>query len=188
MLFVQGGEFEMGDHSGQGQTRERPVHKVRLSSYYLGKYPVTQRLWEAVMGTNPSFFKGPERPVEQVSWEECQEFLQKLNDQTRKAYRLPTEAEWEYGARGGDNSQGYTYSGNDKLKEVAWYGDNSHGETKDVGQRKPNELGLYDMTGNVWEWCQDWYDGQYYQQCADSGLTVNPQGPDSGSYRVSPWR
>ena len=184
MIYVNGGSFLMGDSLEDADEEDIPVHEVQLSSYYLGKYPVTQGLWESLMGNNPSFFKGLERPVEQVSWEDCQDFIKKLNDLTGKSYRLPTEAEWEYAARGGQESKGYLYAGNDKLKEVAWYAENSHGETKEVGQRMPNELGLYDMSGNVDEWCQDWYDGEFYKQCADNGATVNPQGPDRGVSRV----
>ena len=111
MVFVEGGTFMMGSEDSEADTDESPIHEVKLDTFYLSRYPVTQRLWELVMDTNPSFFKGSDRPVEQVSWEECQVFLQKLNDQTGKIYRLPTEAEWEYAARGGTNNQGYTYAG-----------------------------------------------------------------------------
>ncbi len=174
----------MGSEAREAFIREKPIHEVSLASFWMGQYPVTQRLWEAVMGTNPSFFKGWDRPVEQVSWEDCQEFLKKLNEQTGKIYRLPTEAEWEYAARGGQKSQGFTYSGSNKLKEVGWYSRNSHGETKVVGQKIPNELGIYDMSGNVWEWCEDWFSDKYYQEFVDGGLVENPKGPENGSSRV----
>ncbi len=174
----------MGDGEKDWLGNQQTIHEVELDAFHIAQYPVTQGLWEAVMGTNPSFFKGRDRPVEQVSWEECQEFLKKLNEQTGKVYRLPTEAEWEYAARGGQKSQGFTYSGSNKLKEVGWFETNSHGETKAVGQKLPNELGLYDMSGNVWEWCEDWYGGSYYQKYADKGMVKNPGGPENGSTRV----
>jgi formylglycine-generating enzyme required for sulfatase activity len=179
LVLVEGGSFNMG--SEDGEDWERPVHEVRLSAYHISKYPVTQAQWQAVMGNNPSNFKGDARPVEQVSWEDCQLFIKKLNKFTGKQYRLPTEAEWEYAARGGNKSRGYTYSGSNNLDEVGWYDSNSAGlETHAVGQKKPNELGLYDVSGNVWEWCNDWYDEDYYGQSPSS----NPQGPSSGSGRV----
>ena len=142
----------------------------------MGKYEVTQGLWKAVMGNNRSYFKsGDNYPVENVSWDDCQEFISKLNSLTGKNFRLPTEAEWEYAARGG---QGFKYSGSNNLDEVAWYIDNSGSKTHAVGLKKPNAMGLYDMNGNVWEWCSDWY-GNY------SGDAVsNPLGANSGSYRV----
>ncbi|MEZ4967804.1 MAG: formylglycine-generating enzyme family protein [Saprospiraceae bacterium] len=185
MVPVEGGEFDTGDEYGDLWDWCRPVHRVKVSDFYLGKYPVTQELWEAVMGDNPSFFKGGQRPVEQVSWEDAQTFIKKLNEMTGERFRLPSEAEWEYAARGGRHKSPYRYAGSDKLKEVGWFGSNSHGETKPVGLKAPNELGLYDMCGNVWEWCEDWYGGSdYYQECKRTGLTENPAGPKSGSLRV----
>ena len=185
MIEVKGGTFTMGDDHGEFND-EKPAHPVQLDDFYLGEYVVTQGLWMAVMGPdhNPSYYTGENRPVETVSWEDAQSFIQKLNNITRKKYRLPTEAEWEYAARGGTYSRGTTYAGSDHLKEVGWYTTNSHRETKDVGQKLPNELGLYDMSGNVWEWCQDWYDKNYYEKCKKEGTVVNPQGPDRGTYRV----
>jgi formylglycine-generating enzyme required for sulfatase activity len=180
-IFVPGGTFTMGATAEQGSDAydsEKPAHKVTLSSYSIGKYPVTQAQWKAVMGSNPSYFKGDNLPVERVSWEDVQEFIQKLNTLTGKNFRLPTEAEWEYAARGGNKSKGYKYSGSNNLDEVAWYGDNSGGKTHPVGTKAPNELGIYDMSGNVWEWCSDWY-GEY-SHTAQS----NPTGPSSGSLRV----
>jgi formylglycine-generating enzyme required for sulfatase activity len=178
MVSVEGGTFQMGSNSGEND--ERPVHGVTLSSFSIGKTEVTQAQWQAVMGANPSYYKGDTRPVERVSWEDCQLFVEKLNRLTGKRYRLPTEAEWEYAARGGNKSRGYTYSGSDNLDEVAWYNENSGDESHAVGQKQANELGLYDMTGNVWEWCSDWYSSDYYGQSS----TSNPQGASSGSYRV----
>ena len=183
MVYVSGGTFTMGATSEQGSDaydREKPAHSVTLSGYYIGKYEVTQELWKAVMGSNPSRFKGDNLPVEQVSWDDVQEFLRKLNAMTGKRYRLPTEAEWEFAARGGNSSRGYKYSGSNSLGSVAWYYDNSGSRTHAVGTKSPNELGIYDMSGNVWEWCQDWYGGSYYE----NSPRTNPKGPNSGSDRV----
>lgn len=182
MIRVEGGTFTMGATSEQGSDfvdDDKPAHRVTLSSYYIGETEVTQALWEAVMGSNPSNFKGANHPVENVSWNDCKIFISKLNAITGKTFRLPTEAEWEYAARGGKKSKGYKYSGSNTLGNVAWYGDNSGNETHDVKTKSPNELGLYDMSGNVWEWCQDWYDDY------SSSSQTNPTGPSSGSLRVS---
>ena len=181
MIAVEGGTFTMGATAEQGNdaySDEKPAHQVTLSSYYIGMFEVTQELWQAVMGSNPSFFKGNKKPVEQVSWNDCQEFITKLNSLTGQEFRLPTEAEWEYAARGGKKSKGYKYSGSNNIDDVAWYNDNSSSTTHDVGQKIPNELGLYDMSGNVCEWCSDWY-GSY-----SSNAQTNPVGPSSGSFRV----
>ena len=182
MVKVAGGTFQMGATSEQGSdadSDEKPVHSVTLPDYYIGQTEVTQELWEAVMGSNPSYFKGDnQRPVEKVSWDDCQEFIEKLNRLTGKSFRLPTEAEWEYAARGGNKSKGYKYSGSNNPDAVAWYDDNSGGNTHTVAQKQSNELGLYDMSGNVWEWCQDWY-GNY-----SSNSQTNPTGPSTGSHRV----
>ena len=189
MVYVEGGTFTMGDTGEQGGdvfSDEKPAHSVTLSSYHIGQTEVTQELWEAVMGSNPSEFKGSNRPVECVSWDDCQEFISRLNAKTGKRFRLPTEAEWEYAARGGSRSRGYKYSGSDNIYDVAWFTQNSCDKgssspdygTHAVGTKLPNELGLYDMTGNVWEWCSDWY-GTY-----SSSAQSNPTGPSSGSYRV----
>ena len=153
MVYVAGGEFEMGRKDAEAEDWEKPVHKVILSPFFMSKYLVTQELWESVMGDNPSSFKGTDRPVEKVSWNDAQVFVEKLNVQTGKQYRLPTEAEWEYAARGGKRSMGFLYAGSDKLKEVGWYDANSGNETHPVGQLLGNELGIYDLSGNVWEWC-----------------------------------
>ena len=178
MVYVEGGTFTMGDTFGGGNSDERPTHSVTLSPFYIGKYEVTQAQWKSVMGNNPSNFKGDNLPVENVSWNDIQEFIRKLNAKTGKKYRLPTEAEWEYAARGGRKSQGYEYSGSNDIDAVAWYYYNSNDKTHPVGQKQPNELGIYDMTGSVWEWCADWR-GSY------SGWSqTNPTGPSSGSSRV----
>ena len=181
MVYVSGGTFTMGATSEQGSDAydsEKPAHSVTLSGYYIGKYEVTQELWKAVMGSNPSYYKGDNLPVENVSWNDVQEFLRKLNVMTGKRYRLPTEAEWEFAARGGNSSRGYKYSGSNSIGNVAWYRDNSGDRTHNVGTKSPNELGIYDMSGNVLEWCQDWY-GSY-----SSSSQRNPKGSNSGSIRV----
>ena len=184
MIAVEGGTFQMGATSEQGSdadSDEKPVHSVTLSDYSIGETEVTQELWEAVMGSNPSNFSGyPQRPVEEVSWNDCQEFITKLNNLTGKSFRLPTEAEWEYAARGGSKSQGYKYSGSNTIDDVAWYKNNSGSKTHDVKTKAANELGIYDMSGNVWEWCQDRYNSSYYS----SSLENNPTGPTTGSYLV----
>ena len=183
MIKVEGGTFQMGATSEQGDNAyddEYPVHSVTLSDYYIGETEVTQELWQAVMGSKPSKFKGSQRPVERVSWKDCQEFITRLNQLTGKNFRLPTEAEWEYAARGGNNSQGYKYSGSNTIGNVAWYDDNSNSRTHDVKTKTPNELGIYDMSGNVREWCQDWYNSNYYSNSPQT----NPTGPSTGSHRV----
>ena len=181
MVFVEGGTFMMGATSEQESDAfdwEKPAHRVTLSDFYIGKYEVTQAQWGAVMGSNPSKFKGNDLPVERVSWEDCQAFIRKLNERTGLRFRLPTEAEWEYAARGGNQSRGYKYSGSDAIDKVAWYSGKSGKSTNSVGRKRANELGLYDMSGNVFEWCSDWY-GDY-----SSSSQTNPTGPSSGDRRV----
>ena len=181
MVWVEGGTFRMGATSEQGSDaydKEKPVHSVTLSGYYIGKTEVTQALWKAVMCSNPSRFKGDNLPVEWVSWNDCQEFIRKLNALTGQNFRLPTEAEWEFACRGGNNSRGYKYSGSNYIDNVAWYDGNSGKNTHPVATKLPNELGIYDMSGNVWEWCSDWYG--YYSSVAQT----NPKGPYGGSDRV----
>ena len=185
MKFVEGGIFQMGSNDREAESDEKPVHSVTLSSYYIGETEVTQALWKAVMGSNPSRFKGDNFPVEQVSWNDCQRFIRKLNQKTGRNFCLPTETEWEYAARGGKKSNGYKYAGSNNIDSVAWYTDNSGSKTHPVKGKSPNELGLYDMSGNVWEWCSDWY-GKY-----SSSSQTNPQGPSFGSIRVlrgGSWR
>ena len=182
MVRVEGGTFMMGATAEQGNNAwddEKPAHQVTLSIYSIGETEVTQALWEAVMGSNPSHFKGNNRPVENVSWDDCQTFVEKLSQLTGRRFRLPTETEWEYAARGGSKSRGYKYSGSNNIDEVAWYTKTTNDNgTRDVKTKKANELGLYDMSGNVYEWCQDWF-GNY-----SSEAQTNPTGPETGSFRV----
>ena len=181
MKYVEGGTFQMGATSEQESDAyddEKPVHEVTLSEFYIGETEVTQGLWKAVMGDNPSYFKGDDLPVEHVSWDDCWKFIQKLNALMGKTFQLPTEAQWEFAARGGNLSNGYKYSGNSNINEVGWFDSSSGNKTHPVKMKLPNELGLYDMSGNVWEWCQDWY-GFY-----SSSSKTNPAGPSSGCDRV----
>lgn len=175
MVYVDGGTFMMGSDAPYAYNDEKPVHQVTLSSFYIGCYEVTQEEWEAIMGENPSKNKGARLPVENVTWGDCQNFIMRLNEKTGRHFRLPTEAEWEYAARGGKDSRGYRFSGGNDIDPVAWYEANSMGMTHDVGLKAPNELGLYDMTGNVREWCQD-LAGNY-----GSEAQLNPTGPSTSS-------
>ena len=179
MVFVEGGTFSMGGSSEQGSYDiEFPVHDVTLSGFYIGETEVTQALWKEIMYTNPSFYKGDSLPVESVSWDDCQEFIQQLNQRTGLLFSLPTEAQWEFAARGGNKSRGYIYSGSDNIADVAWYYENSDEQPQEVKTLHPNELGLYDMSGNVLEWCSDWF-GPYSEDDQ-----VNPIGPSEAMYRV----
>ena len=210
MMPVAGGTFMMGINEELEQDplhireAEKPLHQVTLSSYSIGQTEVTQELWVAVMGSNPSYFNGTgnadvgsshtpdygtnlQRPVDYVSWDECQTFITKLNQLTGASFRLPTEAEWEYAARGGNKSQGYIYAGANSVADVGWYNGNTTSNpnqpnygTQTVATKAPNELGLYDMSGNVCEWCHDWYQADYYSVSPSE----NPTGPESGTYRV----
>ena len=178
MIYVNGGVFTMGSIVNTPNYAEIPIHQVTLSDYYIGETEVTQSLWEAVMGYNPSKYIGENLPVNFVSWNDCQIFISKLNQLTGRTFRLPTEAEWEYAAKGGNKSKGYIYSGSNIALEVAWYNSGNEKKIHPVGGKKPNELGLYDMSGNVYEICQDWY-GEYTNEAQ-----VDPQGPISGERRV----
>lgn len=188
MVEVQGGTFTMGCVGATGcdcYDEEKPLHQVTVSDFCIAETEVTQALWGAVMGYNHSGFQGDELPVESVTWDECQQFIAKLNGMTGRKFRLPTEAEWEYAARGGNKSkEAHKYSGSNSLSEVGWYDDNSGGDSEQLGHKQthpvkkkwPNELGLYDMSGNVCEWCNDWYTSY------DTNPQINPQGaPDDGS-------
>lgn len=178
MVIVEGGTFVMGEGQQGRSGEERQAHKVTLSTYSIGQTEVTQELWNAVMGSNPSNWKGSSLPVEQVSWRDCQVFIRKLNELTGQEFRLPTEAEWEFAARGGRFSRGFAYSGALIPSKIAWSEENSGGQTHSVASKLPNELGVYDMSGNVCEWCQDWYDAY------DASEQIDPQGPASGVCRV----
>ena len=203
-ILVKGGTFQMGSNEESG---EKPIHSVTLDDFHIGKYEVTQKEWKEVMGSNPSTFKDNNLPVEKVSWEDCIKYCNKKSeidgfekcysitidkglfldeiavdcDFTKNGYRLPTEAEWEYAAKGGNKSRGYKYAGSNDISKVAWYGYKKAGKkTHPVGTKQPNELGIYDMSGNVWEWCSDWYDKNYYSNSSSR----NPHGPTSGSSRI----
>jgi formylglycine-generating enzyme required for sulfatase activity len=176
MVFALGGTFKMGSNLGKYQG---PVHGVLLSSFFIGKYEVTQFEWKEIMGSNPSYFKDCDLcPVEQVSWQDVQLFIRRLNEKTGLSYRLPTEAEWEYAARGGKTGQDFRFAGSDKVQEVGWYSLNSEKRTRPVGSLKSNELGLHDLSGNVDEWCYDYFEDYTLD------FKVNPNGPTKGQMRV----
>ena len=182
LVLVKGGCFKMGDTFGDGYDSEKPIHEVCVSDFYIGKYELTQRQWQKVTGINPSKFSscGEDCPVEQVTWDDIQKFISTLNSQSGKKYRLPTEAEWEYAARSGGKKEKWAGTSKESLLgDYAWYSGNSGSKTHPVGQKKPNSLGIYDMTGNVWEWCSDWYSEEYYGK----SLRDNPNGPTSYSRR-----
>ena len=190
MVLVDGGSFNMGitdehisiyyhDYYLDHFDDAKPSHQVTLSSFYICRHEVTQLEWEAVMGYNTFSHKGTSQPAENLSWKDCQVFIRRLNELTGKHYRLPTEAEWEYAARGGNKSKGYLYSGGNDIDSVAWHEYNSNGRPHEVMLKSPNELGLYDMSGNVREWCSDWY-AEY-----SSSAQTNPKGPLSGQYHVN---
>ncbi|MEM7373428.1 MAG: formylglycine-generating enzyme family protein [Bacteroidota bacterium] len=206
MILVEGGHFMMGGEGEDALDSETPVHSVSVPSFYLGRYLCTQALWQTIMGKNPSRFPGEERPVETVSWKDTQAFIARLNRLTGQAYRLPTEAEWEFAARGGIHSEGYLYAGSDKLREVGWYKENATENTKAVGLLLPNELGLYDMSGNIFEWCADdwhetyrgapsdgtaWIDGELTEEQNKGWLAAlkgrpatRPMSSSRGSHRI----
>jgi formylglycine-generating enzyme required for sulfatase activity len=176
--WVEGGCFQMGDVFGDGDNDEKPMHEVCIDSFGMSKSEVTQGQWQKIMGNNPSRFKGGNYPVEHVSWNDIQNFILRLNSNSGRSFRLPTEGEWEYAARSGGKKE--KYAGGSDINRLAWYDGNSDGSTHPVGMKEPNGLGLYDMSGNVWEWCSDWYGEDYYQQSPRN----NPQGPSFGLFRV----
>ena len=182
MIWVEGGAFQMGGTDENASDREIPIHQVNVPSFYIGKYPVTQDLWEAIMGNNPSGYEGPQHPVDSVSWDDAKEFIQQLNKQSSQSYRLPTEAEWEFAARGGIHTEEYLYSGSDKLSEVGWYRENAGNGTQAVGQLLENELGLFDMSGNVREWCEDDFHDNYEGAPKDGSAWID--GPERAESRV----
>lgn len=182
MVYVEGGQFMMGATEEQGDDvydNEKPAHRVKLSSYHIGKYEVTQAQWRLVMGDNPSYFQGDSLPVEYITWAQAMAFCDSLSKRTGKHYTLPTEAQWEYAARGGWKAKPTKYSGSNDVNLVAWYW-NVNERTYPVGEKNPNELGLFDMSGNVWEWCSDWYSSTYYS----NSPVENPTGPETGTNRV----
>lgn len=178
MVLVEGGTFDMG--STLGHDNESPVHKVTVSSFYIGMFEVTQQQWVEIMGTNPSSRKEDNLPVDNISYDDAQKFIKKLNAKTGKKYRLPTEAEWEYAARGGKLTNGYTYPGTEIYEDAVWCAETASDMTQYVGLLDPNELGLYDMCGNVSEWCSDWYDPEYYSKSPKK----DPKGPAKGTQRI----
>ena len=211
LVCVEGGEFTMGENGVYDF--EKPPHRVSVSSFFMAEFPVTQEFYRSITGKEPSEFEGVNHPVEQVSWYDAVAFCNQLNKLLKlpvpysgkgegtkcnfqcAAFRLPTEAEWEYAARGGivethgraslpGKSKQFEYAGSNNLNKVAWYEKNNGYETKPVGLKFPNRLGLYDMSGNVFEWCWDWYIGSYYDQCKKHGLTLDPVGPENGYGRV----
>jgi formylglycine-generating enzyme required for sulfatase activity len=172
MVKVESGSFRRGDKN---------QYTVNITKdFEIGKYLVTQELWQAVMNNNPSSFKGDKRPVEQVTWNDTQEFIKKLNIATGQNYALPTEAQWEFAAKGGVNKNDYNYSGSNLFENIGWFINNSHNETKNVGMKQPNTLGIYDMSGNVWEWCKDIYDLNFYNKCNLN----DPESDGEGSFRI----
>lgn len=179
MMLVAGGSFLMG--TNEGPPKERPAHRVRLKNFYLSKYEVTNEEWRNIMGHDTAYFRScAQCPVENITWDNAQRFINRLNELSGKRYRLPTEAEWEYAARGGNETAGNQYSGSNILDDVAWFTTNSEKKTHPVGTKMPNELGIYDMSGNVWEWCSDWYGENYYS----TPSLENPKGPASGEVHV----
>lgn len=183
MIEVLGGEFDMGSEDEEAHDDEKPVHKVNVPTFWMGEFPVTQELWVAVMGENPSYFPGMKRPVEQVSWLDIMErFLPALNKLSGRDYRLPSEAEWEYAARAGIYQSSFRYAGSNRLNDVGWNPENSHSETKVVGLKQPNALGLYDMSGNVYEWCANHWHENFEGAPADGSAWIDEV--DEGRYRV----
>ena len=183
MVFVDEGTFMMGDENLEHRDSHdnKPAHLVEINAFFIGRFEVTQEEWVTVMGENPALFKGDNLPVENVSWNDIIQFIARLNELTGMEFRLPSEAEWEYAAKGGKYAMGYDYAGSDFVKAVAWFKPNSKNTTHPVGYKRPNELGIFDMSGNVAEWCFDTYERDYYQRM----VSDNPRGPDSGANKVN---
>ena len=179
LVLVEGGRFEMGSNE---EKREEPIHEVEVSSFYMSKYQITQKQWVIIIDHNPSYNKRENHPIELVSWEESQVFIEKLNAKTKESFRLPTESEWEYAARGGRYSQGFKYAGSDKLKQVGWYKRKGVNGSKEVGLLQCNELGLYDMSGNVMEWCEDDFHWNYKRAPSDGSAWIDT--PNRRTHRV----
>ena len=187
MVFVEGGTFIMGDSWGDGNSDEHPEHQVTLGNFKISKTEVTVRQYRQYCGeTGRKMPESPpwgwldDHPITKVSWHDCVAYCDWLSEKLDAEYRLPTEAEWEYAARGGKQSKGTKYSGGRSIELVGWFDENSNDRTQQVATKKPNELGLYDMSGNVWEWCRDWYEESYYK----NSPSTNPRGPSTGSHRV----
>jgi formylglycine-generating enzyme required for sulfatase activity len=191
MVYVAGGTFQMGDTFGVGIENEQPVHQVRLTDYYIAKYPVTQAQWNRLMPENPSRSQGDRLPVEQVNWEDIQAFIKRINaaHTGRYAFLPPSEAQWEYAARSGGKEE--LYAGGNDIDKLAWYENNSEGRIQPVGERAPNGLGLYDMSGNVWEWCRDTYREDAYKVLAGDNPVNTQKGSDrvirGGGWNVDAW-
>lgn len=181
MILVEGGTFKMGSENGEKD--EQPVHDVTLSDYYIGEMEVTRELWNAVETGNSSSLHNEKKPCTEMTYRECLKWIELLNQKTGYKFRLPTEAEWEFAARGGNKSQGYRYSGSNNLSQVAWWNGNSNNKLHDVGMLIPNELGIYDMSGNAWEWCSDWYDKDYYKTSPEKNPSKNRK--EKGDNRVA---
>ncbi|WNJ19625.1 formylglycine-generating enzyme family protein [Pontibacter sp. G13] len=184
MIPIQGGTFWMGSDLDLSWG-EAPKHKVQVSDFELSRFPICQGLWHSVMGSHPARFKHPLLPVESASWEKCQMFIRRLNDISGQFFRMPTEAEWEYAALGGlNNNQTFTYAGSNDMAEIGWSVKNAFNTTHTGKEKLPNRLGIVGMSGNVYEWCQDWHDLAFFQNCLDNGKVTNPEGPKTGSNRV----
>lgn len=192
MIEVLGGDFRMGGDDKDAYDNEKPIHQVNVPDFWMGEFLVTQALWQAVLDENPAYFLGMDRPIESVSWHDItNNFFPSLNELCEQNYRLPTEAEWEYASRGGKFQSPYLYSGSNRLKDVAWYGENSHRETKAEKLKQPNALGLYDMCGNVYEWCEDHWHDNYKGAPKDGSAWIDRRSRQrvmrGGSWSSYPW-